>query len=87
MKKWATEKPSQFMFHLQGLAEANVTDNLISSLWLPRLLKSMQAILATQAQANLITAAELADAVAKTTTEQHRVETSESSNCFQVMMG
>lgn len=80
-------KPSQFLRHLQGLAGANVPDNLIRSLWLSRLPRSMQAILATQAQADLTTAAELADAVAETTTGQHIAETSASSNHFEAMIG
>lgn len=60
-------KPSQFLRHLQNLAGSVVPDNIVRSLWVSRLPISMQAILATQANASLTSVADLADAVAETT--------------------
>lgn len=56
-------KPSQFLRCLQNLAGNAVPTNLVRSLWLGRLPSSLQAILATQANADLEIVAELADAV------------------------
>lgn len=58
-------KPSQFLRHLQGLAGTAVPDGIVRSLWFGRLPASMQAILTTQANADLEAVAELADAIAE----------------------
>lgn len=61
-------KPSQFLRHLQHLAGAAVPETLLRSLWMGRLPRNMQAILATQTKATLEEVAELADAISNTTT-------------------
>ncbi|XP_018562602.1 uncharacterized protein LOC108904497 [Anoplophora glabripennis] len=56
-------KPSQFLRRLKALAASTVSDSLLRTLWIGRLLSSVQAILATQKNAALDDVAELADAV------------------------
>ncbi|XP_048514298.1 uncharacterized protein LOC125501745 [Athalia rosae] len=70
-------KPSQFLRHLRSLAGTAVPDSVLRPLWLGRLPVNMQVILATQRDAELDKAAELADAVAETSNP--RVSISEAA--------
>lgn len=86
LEEMGDRKPSQFLRHLQGLASTDMPDNFIRSIWLSRLPANMQAILATQAKADLTTAAELADAVAETTAGPHLAETSAATSRFEAIL-
>ncbi|XP_033214063.1 uncharacterized protein LOC117171119 [Belonocnema kinseyi] len=59
--------PSQFLRHLRGLAGNVFPDAVLRPLWLGQLHAPMQAILATQDQAQLDKLAQLADAIAEAT--------------------
>ncbi|CAK9821233.1 hypothetical protein ANTPLA_LOCUS11223 [Anthophora plagiata] len=59
-------KPSQFLRHLRGLAGTCVSESLLRTLWLGRLPRNVQAILATQKDTALDKVAELADAITDT---------------------
>ncbi|KAJ8915870.1 hypothetical protein NQ315_015481 [Exocentrus adspersus] len=76
-------KSSQFLRHLQGLEECVVPDSFIRFLYLGRLPAIMQAILATQAKADLATVAELADTVEETTTKPYVAETMGPHNMLE----
>ncbi|XP_011687462.1 PREDICTED: uncharacterized protein LOC105449777 [Wasmannia auropunctata] len=56
-------KPSQFLRHLQTLAGAVVSDQLLRTLWLGRLPTQMQVILATRSEDRLEDVAEQADKI------------------------
>ncbi|XP_076384448.1 uncharacterized protein LOC143263796 [Megalopta genalis] len=60
-------KPSQFLRHLRRLAGTAVSDSVLRTLWVGRLPTNMQAILATQTDAELDKVADLADVIADTT--------------------
>ncbi|XP_020296815.1 uncharacterized protein LOC109861536 [Pseudomyrmex gracilis] len=60
-EKLGDRKPSQFLRHLITLAGNTVSDDLLQTLWLGRLLPAMQAILATRTEDNLNSVAEQAD--------------------------
>ncbi|XP_050516681.1 uncharacterized protein LOC126891548 [Diabrotica virgifera virgifera] len=74
-------RPSQFLRHLQSLAGTTVPDNIVRSLWLGRLPSSTQAILATQAKANLDAVAERADTISEAIAP--RAQISEASNALE----
>lgn len=58
-------KPSQFLRHLRRLAENSVNDEVLRALWIDRLPVNTQAILATQDNATLDSAAALADKISE----------------------
>ncbi|XP_076238632.1 uncharacterized protein LOC143181858 [Calliopsis andreniformis] len=68
-------KPSQFLRHLRGLAGTAVPDSVLRTLWMGRLPQGMQVVLATQRDVELDKVAELADAIAESSTP--RVQISE----------
>lgn len=56
-------KPSQFLRRLRDLGGDTITESLLRTLWIGRLPNHLQAILATQSDANLEAVATLADKV------------------------
>ncbi|KAJ8911572.1 hypothetical protein NQ315_008915 [Exocentrus adspersus] len=60
--------PSQFLRHLRNLAGSSsiVPDDFLRTIWVSRLPRTMQAILATQDSADLNKVAELADKIKET---------------------
>lgn len=61
-------KPSQFLRHLRNLAGPAVPDAMIRTLWMGRLPRGMQMILATQTEQDLQKVADIADVIADSTT-------------------
>lgn len=57
-------KPSQFLRHLRGLAGAAFPEDLLQTLWLGRLPKQVQALLAGHKDLSLDKRADIADSVA-----------------------
>ncbi|XP_076660499.1 uncharacterized protein LOC143363853 [Halictus rubicundus] len=66
-------KPSQFLRHLRGLAGTTAPDSVLRTLWVSRLPTNMQVILATQKDTELNKVADLADAIADTTTPRAHI--------------
>ncbi|XP_070171208.1 uncharacterized protein, partial [Polyergus mexicanus] len=60
-------KPSQFLRHLRTLAGTNISEQLLRTLWLERLLSQMQVILAIKIEDRLKDVAEQADCIAEVT--------------------
>ncbi|XP_029675768.1 uncharacterized protein LOC115243157 [Formica exsecta] len=60
-------KPSQFLRHLQTLANNNVPEQLLRTLWLGRLPQQAQVILATRTEDRLEDVAEQADRITEVT--------------------
>ncbi|XP_043468540.1 uncharacterized protein LOC122512566 [Leptopilina heterotoma] len=58
-------KPTQFLRHLRNLAGSNFPDDVLQTLWLGRLPKHMQAMLAAHRDLPLDKRAEIADSVAE----------------------
>lgn len=56
-------KPSQFLRRLQDLGGEHITESLLRTLWMGRLPKHLQAILASQINTNLEAASLLADQI------------------------
>ncbi|XP_033228970.1 uncharacterized protein LOC117180585 [Belonocnema kinseyi] len=78
--------PSQFLRHLRGLAGNVFPDAVLRPLWLGRLPTSMQAILATQDQAQLDKLAQLADAIAEATPKTRVSEVSANLASLEAML-
>lgn len=78
-------KPSQFLRHLRSLAGTAVPDTMLRTLWLGRLPQAMQAILATQKDAELDKVAELADVISDATAIRPNIsETTENIMALQL---
>lgn len=56
-------KPSQFLRHLLGLAEPQVPEDFVRSIWMSRLPYNIQTVLASQATASLDVLSDLADRI------------------------
>jgi len=57
-------KPSQFLRHLRGLAGTEFPEDILQTLWLGRLSRNVQALLASHRDLTLDKRAEIADSVA-----------------------
>ncbi|XP_063634838.1 uncharacterized protein LOC134805470 [Cydia splendana] len=60
-------KPSQFLHHLQHLADGGMNDEFMKSMWMKRLPTHVQPILISQASASLEELADLADRICEAT--------------------
>jgi len=58
-------KPSQFLRHLRGLAGIGCPEDVLQTVWLERLPKNMQAVLAAHRDLTLDKRAEIADSIAE----------------------
>lgn len=56
-------KPSQFLRHLQNLAGQGVPEDFVKTIWTSRLPSSMQQIIASQTNSDLLTLSDLADRI------------------------
>ncbi|XP_076664946.1 uncharacterized protein LOC143367207 [Andrena cerasifolii] len=72
-KEFGDRKPSQFLRHLRELGGAVIPDTVLRTLWVGRLPTAMQLVLATQRDIDLDKVAELADAIAETSTPRAHV--------------
>lgn len=77
-------KPSQFLRHLTRLAGASVPKDLLRTIWVDRLPKGMQAILATQEDGELDKIAQLADKVYDTNPSMQVVSTATSDTIAEL---
>ncbi|XP_063369349.1 uncharacterized protein LOC134657716 [Cydia amplana] len=71
-------KPSQFLRHLRSLAGSAVPDALLRTMWLEQLPRPMQMVLATLAEQSLDKVADVADAIADSTTPTPAIATTEN---------
>lgn len=60
-------KPSQFLHHLQSLADGGVNDEFMKTMWMKRLPAHVQPILISQASASLEELGDLADRICEAT--------------------
>lgn len=81
-------RPSQFLRHLRGLAGGTISDSVLRALWMRRLPNGMQVILATQRDADLDKVAELADAVAESSSSRGYIAeaTPSTSNDLEALL-
>lgn len=80
-------KPSQFLRHLQSLADTSVPETLVKTLWMSRLLKSIQVAIAIVKDGKLEELAAHADNIADTSgsSQPHVVETTISDTLGAVL--
>jgi hypothetical protein len=78
-------RPSQFLRHLKGLAGPTVPDALLRTLWIGRLPRGMQMILATQSDESLEKLADIADVIAENTSATPVISAASENSVWTAM--